>query len=319
MTTRHLVDPSLLPGLTPPPTRPSTIGIANLPSFRAALRKFFVLSPNLPPTVVRRQIEIPGIGQNPPVRALVYQPAAPREPAGAVLHIHGGGHVIGAPEMNDARNVAWCDRLNIVIVSVDYRLAPEAPHPASLYDCYAGLAYLIEHAGDLKLKSRPIGVAGESAGGGLAAALAIFARDHEQSHLAFQLLVYPMLDDRTGSLNPPGALTGEFVVTPEDTRFSWRCLLATEPGGVDVPFLAAPARCANLAGLPPAFIAVGELDLFRDNNIDYAQRLLSAGISTELHVYSGAYHGFDMIVPNAAPAKRLNEDCLLALQRWLRA
>ena len=318
MTTRHLVDPSLLPGIARPLTKLSTIEVAALPSFRAGLRKFFALSPNLPETVVRREIEIPGIGDNPPVRALLYQPATSREPAGAVLSIHGGGHVIGAPEMNDAQNVAWCEHLNLVIVSIDYRLAPEAPHPASLYDCYAGLAYLIEHANELKLQSRPIGVAGESAGGGLAAALAIFARDHGQSPIAFQLLIYPMLDDRSGSLNPPGTMTGEFIVTPEDNRFFWRCLLGTDPGGPNVSFLAAPARCPDLAGLPPTFIAVGELDLFRDENMAYAQRLLSAGVSTELHVYPGAYHGFH-IVPNSTPARRLEEDCLQALQRWLRA
>ena len=315
MTTRHLVDPALLPGIARPPTRIATAEM--LPPYRASLNKLLSLSPKLPGAITRRQVEIPGLGDKPPVRALVYQPSVERQPAGAILHIHGGGFIIGVPEMNDARNAAWCDRLDVVVLSVDYRLAPEAAYPAALHDCHAALTWLTDHAPELRISSRPLGVAGESAGGGLAAALALFARDRGQRDLAFQLLTYPMLDDRTATVRPPGTLSGEFVWTAEDNRFGWRCLLGREPGGADVPSYAAPARSADLSGLPPTFIAVGALDLFRDENIDYAQRLLNAGVPTELHVYPGAYHGFDM-VPNTPPAKRLAEDCLGALQRWFR-
>jgi len=229
VTTRHLVDPALLPGIARPPTRIATAEM--LPPFRAGLNKLLTLSPKLPGAITRRQIEIPSLGDDPPIRALIYQPSVECQPVGAILHIHGGGFIIGAPEMNDARNAAWCDRLNVVVLSVDYRLAPEAAYPAALHDCHAGLAWLTDHAPELRISSRPVGIAGESAGGGLSAALALFARDRGQHSLAFQLLTYPMLDDRTATIRPPGALTGEFVWTAEDNRFGWRCLLGREPGG----------------------------------------------------------------------------------------
>jgi acetyl esterase/lipase len=213
-----------------------------------------------------------------------------------VLHIHGGGYVLGSARSSDATNRALVAELNCAVFSVEYRLAPETPYPGPLEDCYAALAWLHAHAGDLRINTTRIGVAGESAGGGLAAALALLARDRGKLPVAFQHLIYPMIDDRTGA---PGstcenAFVGHHVWTRTQNVFGWTALLGTAPGGADVSPYAAPARAINLEGLPPAFIAVGALDLFLEEDLAYAQRLARAGVPIELHVYPGAFHAFNM-------------------------
>jgi acetyl esterase/lipase len=219
----------------------------------------------------------------------------PRDAVGdlPVLYwMHGGGMVIGNRYMDDARLGEWCRSLCCICVSVEYRLAPEAPYPLPLDDCDEGLRYLVDHAGDLGINPRRIGIAGRSAGGGLAAALALRWRDRGDDHVAFQYLEYPMLDDRMNT--PSSMLDGLPLWSRESNAFGWRAYLGDHYGTDHVPPDAAPARAAELAGLPPTFITVGTADCLRDEAIDFAARLCRAGVFTELHVYAGAVHGFDM-------------------------
>ena len=219
----------------------------------------------------------------------------PRDAVGdlPVLYwMHGGGTVIGNRFMDDARLGAWCRSLSCVCVSVEYRLAPEAPYPAAIDDCDQGLRYIVDHAAELRLDPHRIGVGGRSAGGGLAAALALRWRDRADGRLAFQYLEYPMLDDRMNT--PSSKLDGLPVWSRESNAFGWHAYLGNHYGTDDVPPDAAPARAVELAGLPPTFITVGTADCLRDEAIDFAARLCRAGVFTELHVYAGAVHGFDM-------------------------
>jgi acetyl esterase/lipase len=190
-----------------------------------------------------------------------------------------------------------------VIVTVDYRLAPETPFPGSLEDNYAALKWLHRSADSLGVDASRIVVMGESAGGGHAAMLAIAARDRGEAPIAFQLLIYPMLDDRTGSSRRVPPYVGAYVWLPAENRFAWSCLLGMPAGSGMVPIGAVPARVENLVGLPPTFVGVGSIDLFVDEDIHYARRLITSGVPTELCVVSGAYHGFDVIAPEAARSK----------------
>jgi acetyl esterase/lipase len=199
-------------------------------------------------------------------------------------------------------------------VAVDYRLAPETPHPGPLEDCYAALQWLFTHADELGIDPGRIAVGGSSAGGGLAAALALLARDRGEIPLLFQLLIAPMIDDRTCTLANPHPYTGEFIWTPQANRFGWTSLLGQEPGGADVSPYAAAARAEHLEGLPATFINVGALDLFLEEDMEYARRLMRAGVPTELHVYPGAYHGFRMAA-DAQVTLAAERDQLSALKR----
>ncbi|MDT5094826.1 MAG: hypothetical protein QOH60_4189 [Mycobacterium sp.] len=206
--------------------------------------------------------------------------------------MHGGGMVIGNRHMDDARLNEWCRSVWCACVSVDYRLAPEAPYPVPLDDCDAGLRYVFDHAAELRIDRDQIGVGGRSAGGALAAALALRWRGSREHSVAFQYLEYPMLDDRMDT--PSGRIDGLPVWSRESNAFGWRSYLGDRCGTDDVRSDAAPARASELAGLPPTFISVGTVDCLRDEAIDYAARLCRAEVSTELHVYAGAVHGFDM-------------------------
>jgi acetyl esterase/lipase len=219
----------------------------------------------------------------------------PRDAVGdlPVLYwMHGGGTVIGNRFMDNDRLNEWCRSLSCVCVSVEYRLAPEAPYPAAIDDCDEGLRYIVDHAAELRLDPRRIGLAGRSAGGGLAAALALRWRNRGDDHVAFQYLEYPMLDDRMNT--PSSMLDGLPLWSRESNAFGWRSYLGDRCGTDDVPPDAAPARAVELAGLPPTFITVGTADCLRDEAIEFAARLCRANVPAELHVYAGAVHGFDM-------------------------
>lgn len=254
---------------------------------------------------------VPGPDGAPDVRVLLYTPpgaASGQRPA--LLHIHGGGYIMGNPEINDGMNRATALELGCVVVSVDYRLAPETAWPGALKDCYAALLWLHGHAGELGVDPARIAVAGESAGGGHAAAVALHARDRQRADPAapgfcFQLLDCPMLDDRSGTAHPdPHPYTGEFVWTPERNHFGWSAMLGMEAGSADVPEEAVPARRRDLSGLPPTFIALGALDLFLEESLEYTRRLAREGVPVELHVIPGAYHGFS--IAQGAPQVALN-------------
>lgn len=230
-----------------------------------------------PPWSERR---IRGAGKAPDVR--IYIVNAGRKGAGkpAILHLHGGGFVLGSARHTIAQLQDLAAELDCVIVAVDYRLAPETPFPGSLNDNYAALEWLHDNADEIGADASRIALMGESAGGGHAAALAIAVRDRKELSVALQVLVYPMLDDRTGSTRRVAPHIGTLFWGEAENRFGWSSLLGKPAGSTDVPYGAVPARVENLAGLAPAFIAVGGLDLFVDENLDYARHLTSAGVPT---------------------------------------
>lgn len=260
---------------------------------------------------------IPGAAGAPEVHVAVIGAAADAPPRPAVLHIHGGGYIVGSV----AEGIVPLQQLSAahgcVIVSVDYRLAPETHFPGSLEDNYAALRWLHANAKELGVDRNRIALLGESAGGGHVAALAIAARDRGEVPVAMQVMLYPMLDDRTGSSRAVPRHLGVFVWDAAANRFGWSSLLGVPAGSASVPRGAVPARVENLRGLPPAFIAVGSIDLFVEEDIAYARRLVRAGVPTELFVAPGGYHGFDIIVPEARISKRFKAAWNDALHRGL--
>ncbi|WP_198683578.1 alpha/beta hydrolase [Peristeroidobacter agariperforans] len=264
-----------------------------------------------------KQISIPARGGRPAVTAMLIDPAPNQTGKPALLHMHGGGFVLGSAAMNTAVLQECAQSCGCVIVSVNYRLAPETPFPGSLEDNYAALQWL--HANAMRLGVDPlrIGVGGESAGGGCAAVLALFARDRAEIPIRFQLLIYPMLDDRTGSTNFSPAHLGRWVWTEEANRFGWTSYLGVPAGSHRVPDRAVPARSDQLADLPPTFIGVGALDLFALEDIEYAKRLVLAGVPCELHVVPRAYHGFDVLAPEAPISSAFRQTWHKALRRAL--
>jgi acetyl esterase/lipase len=318
MHTRHLVDPALLPILDTLPV--VELNADTLPYLRRGERDMQAQqaaeTPPAPDIDVSERF-VPGPAGSPDVRVLVYLPRHAPRPLPAMLWIHGGGYVLGTADGDDLVAKSTARGVGCAVVSVDYRLAPETPHPGPVEDCYAALTWLHTHAAALEVDPTRIAIAGASAGGGLAAALALLARDRGAVPLAFQFLVFPMLDDRTAAQSDPHPYTGEFNWTPRDNRFGWSALLGREPGDPGISPYAAAARAEDLAGLPSAYISVGTLDLFLEEDVDYARRLIRAGVPTELHVYPGAYHGYQM-VPQAWMSQAEAASSLAALRRALR-
>lgn len=258
---------------------------------------------------------VPGRKGQPDVAIYVVN-ARPGASRPAILHTHGGGFVSGSAATGVASLQGLCRELDCVAVSVEYRLAPETTFAGSIEDNYAGLQWLHANASQLGADPKRIAVMGESAGGGHAALLAITARDRGELPLCFQCLVYPMLDDRTGSSRRMPWHVGNIIWTADKNRFGWESFLGAQPGRRAVPG-GVPARVANLAGLPPAWIGVGSIDLFCDEDVDYAQRLNNARVPTELIVVPGAFHGFDNPAFPAKISKWFNAAKLDALRRGL--
>ncbi len=213
-------------------------------------------------------------------------------PGPGVLWIHGGGYVMGSPAQDDAGCRELADALGAVVVAVDHRLAPEHPHPGPIEDCYHALRWL---AAQPDVDPTRIVIGGASAGGGLAAALTALAVDRGEVAPAFQLLVYPMLDDRTVLAGPPAQERCFRLWNSTSNRFGWSSYLGVEPGSPEVPVEAVPARREDLSALPPAWIGVGTLDLFHDEDVAHAERLRAAGVPCELVVVPGAFHAFDLV------------------------
>jgi acetyl esterase/lipase len=257
--------------------------------------------------VERTEHLVPG---DPPVPVRVHRPKDKEGPLPCLYSIHGGGYVLGSYAMDDATFDVLCPKLGLVGVSVDYRLAPDSPYPAALDDCYAGLRWTYEHSDELGIDRTRLGIGGVSAGGGLAAALALLARDRGEVPVAFQLLDCPMLDDR--QVTRSSTIEGLPVWSRESNTFGWRSYLGDLYGRDDVPYTAAPARAADLTGLPPAFVSVGSIDGFLDEDVDYAMRLNHAGVEAELHVYPGACHGYQM-APGSEIARQSRRD----VESWL--
>ncbi|HEY2481878.1 MAG TPA: alpha/beta hydrolase [Caulobacteraceae bacterium] len=311
---RHLVDPELAPMLEVfPALALSDEALAGVRENRMVLP----VEPAADAAVASKRRRVPGPTGAPEIEVLCYRPMAATGALPCILHIHGGGYVLGDAASMAAFHKPLALELNCAIVSVDYRLAPETRAPGAVEDCYAGLSWLVANAGEIGVDSTRIGLMGESAGGGLAAALALLARDRKEHALAFQHLIYPMLDDRTCANADPHPHAGEFVWTAASNRFGWSALLGVAPGSDGVSPYASPARARDLAGLPPAFISTGALDLFVEEDMDYARRLIRAGVPTELHVYPGAFHGFDFAAGTGV-AERSRRDSRAALARALR-
>jgi acetyl esterase/lipase len=311
---RHLVDPQLLPLLETIP--PMTLSVEMLPALRARPPIFKVLPADLERTDLTTR-KLPGREGAPDVEILVYRPRAARGALPCILHIHGGGYITGSAAGQEAAHRPMAADLDCCIVSVNYRLAPETPFPGAVEDCYAVLAWLNANAAELGIDPARLGVMGESAGGGLAAGFALLARDRGEYRLAFQHLIYPMIDDRTCAREDPHPYVGEYVWTPHSNHFGWSALLGREPGGEDVSPYAAAARAETLAGLPPTYIATGSLDLFLEEDMEYARRLLRAGVPVEFHIYPGAFHGFQWAV-GADVTTQATRDSRAALAKALR-
>jgi len=280
-----------------------------LVGFRAALAEMSAMpEASTHADVLVEEVTIPG-----GVRCLLLRPTQ-QASAAALLHVHGGGFVMGRPEMDVTRNIDLVRATGCSILSVDYRLAPEHPHPAGLEDCHAALVWLASQARALGFQGERIGVIGESAGGGLAASLALLARDRRSVALACQVLIYPMLVPPAQSVDASLAdpRTGRYIWSRASNGYAWSAYLSGAP--------ADPATIAgltpNLAGLPPTFLAVGELDLFVHDNLAYASRLLAAGASVEAHLYPGAFHGFDRMA-DAAVTVRYTRELVAFIRRHL--
>lgn len=244
---------------------------------------------------------------------LVRPTAVPADvPVPVVYHLHGGGLVTGSPWEDLPPLVDLVDGLGVAVAAMTYRLAPEWRYPAAVEDAYAGLGWLVAHAGELGLDARRVVVSGVSAGGGLAAATALLARERGWPTLAGQLLVYPMLDDRNDSASGH-QMDGAGSWDRNANATGWGAYLGERAGADDVPAAAAPARAADLSGLPPTFLDVASAETFRDEDVAYAQRLWAAGADAELHVWPGGCHGFDFLVPTA----RVSRHARQARRRWL--
>ena len=315
MASRHLVDPQIMPLVEQLPG--FVLQVETLAANRAMILEMGRANPApTPPGVEVTERFIPGPAGAPDVRVLISAPTARGVDRPGILHVHGGGYVMGAPEMGLQTDAAFATELQAVVVSVDYRLAPETAHPGPVEDCYAALAWLHANAGELGVDRGNIAVTGESAGGGLAASLVLLARDRGEIPVAFQHLVFPMLDDRTAVSADLSPYFGQFVWTHEANVFGWTALLGAAPGGSDVSPYAAPARAEEVAGLPPTFMICGALDLFLEEDLEYARRLMRAGVPTELHIYPGAPHGF-MMVESAEVSRSYARDSMAAMKRAL--
>lgn len=315
--TRHLIDPEITSIVDSFPSM--NLSAETLPTVRQDMSVSSDDEPDpvaLYPNVTTTEMHIPGAQGDPDVRVLYYEPKRRRHPTPALVWMHGGGFVLGPADDDEFLCRRIADHTGAVVASVDYRLAPETTAPGQVEDSYAALRWLDEHAEELGVDRSSIAVGGASAGGGLAASLAILARDRAEVPVSFQLLIYPSLDDRTGTTTHPSPYAGEFIWTAADNGFAWEAVLGQPPGSEEVSPYAAAARTATAAELPPAFIAVGSLDLFVEENLAYAARLLRAGVPTELHIYPGAVHMYDF-VPESRLAEQHFRDVLGALDRRL--
>jgi acetyl esterase/lipase len=288
VTNKPILDPELEPGLRDLP--PMAFNDETLPVMRE-LGGFGEV--DCPPDLEQQELLA---GPDGSVALTLFRPKNVSGPLPAVLWMHGGGMIIGNRHINDAQLIEWTRNLSSIFVTVEYRLAPEHPFPAPLDDCHTGLMHLFENANDLGIDAARIGVGGQSSGGNLATALALRVRDEGVHSLAFQYLEYPMIDDR--QVTTSSQLDDLPMWSREANGFGWRSYLGELYGTDRVPAYAAPARAENLAGLPPTFLCIGTADGFRDEVMTYAARLLAADVLTELHVYAGAPHAYQLF-PNS--------------------
>jgi acetyl esterase/lipase len=268
------------------------------------------LPPN--PHVTTEDRTVPGPQGAPDITLRIYRPVAASGTLPCVYYVHGGGMVLGNVEGEDASASRICEQVGAVVVSVEYRLAPEHPHPAPLEDCYAGLVWTAKNAGELDVDLDRLALYGASAGGGLVIATAMLARDRGFPALRFQMPIYPMLDDRNETASSQ-EITDIGIWDRAGNIEAWGWYL----GGAEADQYAAPARADDLSGLPPTFIDVGTVDLFRDEDVAFAQRLMQAGVPTEFHTSVGSYHASETFAPDAPLSQRIWALRIDALRRAL--
>lgn len=302
----YVIDPQVAAGLeqvlgTEEPVRPA-VGDwrARRENTHAMFDDLWRIHP-APQDVDVRDVEI-SAGDGTPLTVRIYRKTGSTSKA-AMLYLHGGGMIMCNLTTHDGTCRGYASATGLVVVAVDYRLSPEHPFPTPVDDCYATLCWLADQAGDLDLDSARIVVAGESAGGGLAAAVALMARDKAGPQLAGQMLIYPMLDDRTATPDP--ALEPVALWTYDDQLTAWGAYLGPDP--VDSPY-ATPLRAGDLGGLPPTYLEVGELDIFRAEDLEYARQLMQAGSPVEFHLHPCVPHAFDLLAPMADVSRRALAD-----------
>ncbi|MER8009603.1 alpha/beta hydrolase [Streptomyces sp. NPDC094149] len=298
---RPPIDSELAAALQAMPIGPNGIfDLTDIPATRKAVRALAEsIAATIPdePTVTADEIQVPR-AEGPNVPVLLLRPQNAPEPLPVLVWFHGGGQVLGFA----AQDAPWLKPLSAAlgcaVAAVDYRLAPETSAPGAAEDGYTAYRWIIDNAADLGLDPTRIGLAGQSGGGGIAAATALLIRDRGAVTPLFQLLQYPMLDDRN-TTDSSREITDIGIWDRATNILAWQAILGDRAGTNDVTPYAAAARASNLASLPPTFIGVGELDVFRDENLDYAARLRAHGVDVELHLYPGAYHAFDLFAPQS--------------------
>lgn len=248
----------------------------------------------------------------------IYEPIERnRDKLPAMLWIHGGGFVMGHPDMDDLLCERFVQTANCVVVSIDYRLAPEHPYPAAIEDCYAGLVWMTAEAPSLGIDVKRVAIAGASGGGGLTAALALMARDKGGPSIIFQMPLYPMLDNRNETPSSYEITDAQATWSRSNNLTAWRMYLGEEKDTNELSPYAVPSRADNLAGLPPTYTCIGQLDLFRDETFDYVTRLAQAGVDVEMNLYPGSFHCFEVFVPEAEVSQRASQNYLDAMARAL--
>ncbi|QGN53199.1 alpha/beta hydrolase [Novosphingobium sp. Gsoil 351] len=314
MDTRHLVDPEVWPIVEALPFREFDRATLDQARAESAGRFVDLGAPPLAATIrgARR-------ADGSEIELYCFDPNPGTQKRAALFHIHGGGMVLGTAKDMQFGPSAMAAALQIPVVSVEYRLAPETPFPGPQQDCLDGLAWMASAAEGLGIDPARIAIIGESAGGGLAAATALMARDTDGPKLAAQVLVYPMLDHRTGgaACRWNNRSTGEWVWTRHSNRFGWEALRGDYAAEDARKGWFSPALADNLAGLPPTLLLTGSLDLFFDEDLDYARRLVDAGVPVELHSYPGAIHAFNMVA-EAAISQAFNRDLVSGIARLLK-
>lgn len=258
---------------------------------------------------------VPGPGTAPGLDVTVLRPRHAKAPVPGLYNIHGGGMISGDRHQDTPRLADLVEQLGVVAVNVEYRLAPEHPDPAPVEDCYAGLRWMADNAAELGVDPDRVVVMGGSAGGGLSAGVALLARDRRGPHLAGQLLLCPMLDDRNTTVSSH-QYADRGTWRRAANLLAWRALLGADAGdpAAEVSVYAAPARAKDLSGLPPAFVEAGAAELFRDEDVAYASRIWATGGQAELHIWQGAFHGFDVFAPDHEATRA----ALAARRSWLR-
>jgi acetyl esterase/lipase len=293
------------------------------PKFSFSSKNFWLVNllislmpPIKTPDILVENVFIPGQDDRTKIRLRIYKPKSIATPTPVLIWLHGGGYVMGRPEMDDRSCIEHGRELGIAVVSVDYRCAPKHPFPAGLDDCTSALKWVEAHSDQLAVDSKRIAVGGASAGGGLAAALVQLAQDRLEIKPIFQLLVYPMLDDRTvlcTDIDDSSNITWD----QKSNRFGWESYLGKPCGDEEVPDYAVPARREDLSGLPPAWIGVGSLDIFHDEDVAYAQRLKEFGVECEMNIVPGAFHGFDVFNSRLPVVQDFRKSQIFALKRNL--